>query len=784
MKLNRLENKTIVHFDASRITAVTPIEAIKKTFPLLSLIGGILIMLFSMTGCSDTPYTGQILSPGDIVNQYLVSGEDSICLVNGVESSCLTLTHRGIGGADSRGPIIHIHPRRLIYMFFYEGKQIVHAEKVMDTSEIVEAVTEAVQDPVQPSVQQPVINPPTILITNPSPPPPPPPVQNTPPQNTPPNNGGGNNGGNNNGGNNNVGGGDEVVNRQPVTPPRTPTTLERVSGNGQSGETDQHLTNPLIVRVLDQHGDTLSGVAVSFTVSPSGILSPTSATTGSNGEASTALQLGGTAGTYTVTARVSGITQRVTFTATATEPPRATTLEKVSGDDQSAEVDQHLANPLVVRVLDQNSNTLSGVTVSFTVSPSSGVLSPTSDTTDSNGEASTALRLGGTAETYTVTASASGITQDVTFTATATEATPPPQARVATNFQKVSGDNQSDHINQHLTNPLVVKVLDQDGDALSGVTVSFTVSPSDGVLSPTSTTTGSNGEASTALQLGGTAGTYTVTASATGITQTLTFTATATQPPRPATLQKVSGDNQSKEAYQYVTNPLVVKVLDQYGDALPDVPISFTVNPTSGILIPASTTTDSDGEASTLLRFWSTTGTYTVTASASGIAQSVTFTATATVRPTDSDWAQQSHYYDANESKQGWLVWIYYPENYTGPMDGPDELDNADFLINGFKLILSAGVTLDEFTQTEGPCYDADKPCHIGTAGDPNNSTTYSVQIFLETTLDQTSIQVIWDRKAANWSDGSPPPDMTYNLMASKNLMSGQEGDDPDHTKQ
>ena len=176
MKLNPLKNKTIGHFNASRITAVTLTKAVKKTFPLLNLIGGILIILFSMTGCSDTPYTGSILSPGDIVNQYLVSGEDSICLVNGVESSCLKLTHRGSGGADGGGPIIHIHPRRLIYMFYYEGKQIVHAERVMDTSEIVEAVTDAAQDSGQPSVQPPIVNPQTILVTNPSPPPPPPPV--------------------------------------------------------------------------------------------------------------------------------------------------------------------------------------------------------------------------------------------------------------------------------------------------------------------------------------------------------------------------------------------------------------------------------------------------------------------------------------------------------------------------------------------------------------------------------------------------------------------------------
>ena len=720
-------------------------------------------MLFSMIGCSDTPYTGQVLTVDDIVNRYLVSTENTACLYNGVESSCLTLRPPRTGGVASNAPIIHVHPRKLIYTFYYEGKQIVHAERVIDTTEIVAALQSQPQTNDQSSVNNPPPPPPPPVVRNsPPPPPPPPPVVRNPPPNN-----GGNNGGT----------------QQPVT--RTATTLEVFSGNGQSAETDQHLTNPLIVRVLDQNSAVLSGVTVSFSVSPSGTLNPTSATTGSDGQASTTLQFGSTAGTYTVTASVSGITQQATFTATATEPPRAATLEQGSGDGQSGETGHHLTDPLIVTVLDQYGNPLSGVTVSFSVTPTDGVLSPASVDTDSDGEVSTLLQLGGTAGPYTVTASVPGLSS-VTFTATATAPPPPPPpARVVTTLVKVSGDTQSAETNQHLTNPLIVKVLDQDGDALSDVTVSFTVNPSSGILSPTSATTDSDGQASTALQLGSTASTYTVTASVSGIAQRVTFAATATEPPRSETLRKVSGDRQRKEAYQHLPDPLVVEVLDQYGAALPDATVSFSVIPSVGVLSPASATTGSDGQASTILRFGKTTGTYTVTVAAAGVTQSVTFTATATVRPTDSDWAQQSHYYDADQSKQGWLVWIYYPENYKGPRGTTEGSADADFLTNGFMLIPSDGATITEFAQTEGACYDAEKPCHIGTPGDFDNSTTYSVQIFLATTQDQTSIQVIWDRKAGNWSDGSPPPDMTYNLMASKNTMLYTEPMfDPDHTQQ
>ena len=162
-----------------------------------------------------------------------------------------------------------------------------------------------------------------------------------------------------------------------VTPPNTAvsasidytetlvaTTLEVVSGDGQSAQVGNALANPLVVRVLDQNNDAFSGASVTFSTT-GGTLSTTSATTGADGQASTALTLPNTAGDYTVTASVSGLAD-VTFTATAsTVPLVAATLEIVSGDNQSATVSTALANPLVVQVLDQNGDAFAGATVSF-----------------------------------------------------------------------------------------------------------------------------------------------------------------------------------------------------------------------------------------------------------------------------------------------------------------------------------------------------------------------------------------------------------------------------------
>ena len=96
------------------------------------------------------------------------------------------------------------------------------------------------------------------------------------------------------------------------------TTLEVVSGNGQRARVNQQLASPLVVRVKDQNDAPMPGVFVSFSVTPIATLNPSSARTGSNGQAQTRLTLGSTAGTYTVTALAAGITQTVTFTVTAT----------------------------------------------------------------------------------------------------------------------------------------------------------------------------------------------------------------------------------------------------------------------------------------------------------------------------------------------------------------------------------------------------------------------------------------------------------------------------------
>ena len=93
---------------------------------------------------------------------------------------------------------------------------------------------------------------------------------------------------------------------------------------------------------------------------------------------------------------------------------------------------------------------------------------------------------------------------------------------------KVSGDNQQGLASAQLARPFVVSVLDEDGEAIAGVVVTFSVTAGGGTLSTATTATDANGRARSTLTLGSDLGTNTVEATVEGL-EPVTFTAAATE---------------------------------------------------------------------------------------------------------------------------------------------------------------------------------------------------------------------------------------------------------------
>ena len=298
-----------------------------------------------------------------------------------------------------------------------------------------------------------------------------------------------------------------------------PHTLIKVAGDNQQSPAGEALAKPFEVWVRDQHGDLFSGAAVTFTVTAGdGTLSATTATTDANGRVATTLTLGSQPGPNTVEVTLADL-DPVVFLAVGQAIPQ--TLAKVSGDEQEGLAGGELAEPFVVSVLDQNGNPLAGTTVTFAVTAGGGTLSATTDTTGENGLAASTLTLGSNPGGNTVEVTVAGL-NPTTFIALG--------VAIPRTLSRVSGDQQQGAPGTTLPAPLVVSVLDQNGTAFAGASVTFAVTAGEGTLSATTVTTDADGQAASILTLGNLPGANTVTVSVAGL-EPVTFTATAEASP-------------------------------------------------------------------------------------------------------------------------------------------------------------------------------------------------------------------------------------------------------------
>jgi hypothetical protein len=87
-----------------------------------------------------------------------------------------------------------------------------------------------------------------------------------------------------------------------------------------------------------------------------------------------------------------------------------------------------------------------------------------------------------------------------------------------TTVSVVSGNNATLVAGSTSTSSLVVGVLDQNGGALAGVSVTWAISTGTGTLTSTTSVTDVNGQASNTFAPGSSAGSTTVTATVSGLT--------------------------------------------------------------------------------------------------------------------------------------------------------------------------------------------------------------------------------------------------------------------------
>ena len=208
--------------------------------------------------------------------------------------------------------------------------------------------------------------------------------------------------------------GSEQVTLLATAKPDVPAKTIKRSGDNQTVQPGSVLPVPICVTVTDAYNNAIPDLAVSFSIrsQPSGgnaTLSLTAASTATHGTACTQMSGGHQLGSYLEETGFPGTDLLpVTFQVLVSQPA---VLEKVSGDSQQAAPGTPLTNPLVVRVKDASGNPVMGVLVAFSLSSQSAgaagaSVTPSSCTTDVNGQCQAALTLGSAAGVYTVTATA------------------------------------------------------------------------------------------------------------------------------------------------------------------------------------------------------------------------------------------------------------------------------------------------------------------------------------------------------------------------------------------
>jgi len=419
----------------------------------------------------------------------------------------------------------------------------------------------------------------------------------------------------------------------------TPASITATAGTPQSAVINTAFGSALQVTVKDSGNNPVSGVTVTFTVPSSGasatFASGNTAVTNASGVAtSSALTANSTTGSYSVTASVSGVSTPASFALTNTAGTPAS-ITATAGTPQSAVISTAFGSALQVTVKDAGNNPISGVTVTFTV-PSSGAsatfASGSTAVTNASGVAtSSTLTANSTAGSYSVTASVSGVTTPASFALTNT-------AGVAASVAATAGTPQSAPINTAFASTLQVTVKDSGHNPVSGVTVTF-VAPASGASGSfaggvTTAVTNSSGVAtSRVFTANGTAGGYAVTASVSGVTTPASFALTNTVG-TPASITATAGTPQSAVINTAFGSALQVTVKDSGNNPVSGVTVTFAV-PSSGASVTFASgntaVTNASGVAtSSAITANSTTGTYSVTASVSGVSTPATFALTNT----------------------------------------------------------------------------------------------------------------------------------------------------------
>jgi len=400
--------------------------------------------------------------------------------------------------------------------------------------------------------------------------------------------------------------------------PSSPVEMTKLN-DFQSGPARTPLPKPFIVTLYDQYGNKVPNVVVNFQIiKGDGTLSATKDTTDANGQASTVLTLGVGEVEQQVRATFTGYTgPPVIFTATATSG----LAKKIMGLPGQGYGVRHyigdvLPNFIKAKVVNEQDQPMADVPVTFQVVSGSGTVGKIQPKrTNAQGIVQDTLTLGNIPGIVKVIGRVGTTLQDTV----ARDSVFYKAHRIA----YFSGDRQTASVSDTLAYRLKVKVLDKNGQPVSGQKVEFLTKGHGFHFYPSGldsivVTTNISGIAGVNVRLGEIHGAYPNIVEArcsNGFWYIGSVFFTINARSQASALIKIQGDSTEGVVHEFLDQPLVVKMVDAKMNPVVGQPVQFTIKAgggqLEGTLLPSKVVlTDGDGLAMTYYMLGPTAGEY------------------------------------------------------------------------------------------------------------------------------------------------------------------------------
>lgn len=415
-----------------------------------------------------------------------------------------------------------------------------------------------------------------------------------------------------------------------VTAKTTLDTASVVQGNSQAATVNTAFTTALEVQVIDQFGNPVPNVAVTFTAPASGASGAFASGCTSNPNGYTCIATTNASGDATATTLTASTTAG-TFSVVASNPNVATpatfSLHNIAGaaskiaitTQPAASVTAGTSASMSVSVEDTYGNLVSSTdSISVALTPS-GFVGATTTVTATGGVANFTNLPIDAAGSYTITATDGAHTAWTATTSSFTVIAAAPSQVIWTTSPGTSIAGSA------VVGPPTVKIEDAYNNLVSGAVVNMAVTTGPGVFiaSTTSVTTSTPGTAAFPSLFLQAAGNYTITASAGSASATSSsFTVNAASA---HAIMVWGGSGQSATVNTNFASPFSAFVTDTYGNPVSGATVTFTA-PASG----AGGTFHATTAGGTCLATGAVQSSCTATTNANGIATSLAFTANGT----------------------------------------------------------------------------------------------------------------------------------------------------------